>query len=597
MVCAALEWSQSLRRAADLVAAGSIWVLLGGAAASCRWPSLLEHPAVRWVGRLAFPLTLLLPVLQVYGHWSSGVSDGSHIGGVIPYSDAGDYWLGAERLLHGLALDSWNSRRPLNAALLAVRLALVGGHHRGAVLAEALMLGGGIYLAGRSLTAALGTSVGATSVALLLLFARIFVSPSLSESLGLTLGCLALTLLIAASFERRIVLLAVGFGALGLALQARPGALFCIPTLLGWTVVAFGPTRLSRLRAACVGVLGASCSVGVTLAVTFATRAMRGAGQANFAFTLYGLAKGGTGWHSAELDYPQLRGMSDAQQASLLYERSFAAIREHPGRLMLGLYRGADDFVQHVTARQFDTGRLFPHHPWMAWTVVGAAVLIVWARLAHRNRVEAHPSSTKMLGAVVLGAIASLPVIFFDGRDRVFAPVAPFVAAYASALLYDCVRPEASIPEDHLPGSDRGATVYAGVAAVALAVLAVAGAWLAPMPRIHEEALCLGLPGDPVLAAAGLPFFRVVKTRSDVARPEDIPLSTLTERLRPDDYDPAFVDALRTMAAGDLMAAAMTRQGFLVYLLGHAVDLESLARTRPNCSAATLGSVTVVRAR
>jgi hypothetical protein len=558
VVCSALEFSLGVRTVARLLAAGLPFMLLGWAVAAVRWPAL-AHGVVRRLAPHGLVLTVLLFVLFLYGGWSRAISGGTSLGGVVPYSDAAGYFVGAERLLDEGALDSWNSRRPINAVLLAVRLALAGRSFRFALLLQVLLLGSATFFAARALAHKLGAWAGALLVSIVLLFSGRFVGTALSEPLGVTLGCLSLAMLLPAVGGAPGASLACGFMALGLGLQARAGAMFTVPLLLAWAAASFGPRLTDRARA--IGIAGAGVVLSMaTVAVSARLAGAKGgAAQSNFAYTLYGLAKGGLGWTKAQIDYPELGHMSDAEVARLLYARSGEAIRERPTDLLRGLWHGLDFFVQRLTLSQFDTGRVFPGHPWVSWVLVGGAVTVVAIRVRPNLSAAIERRAFTMLQATVAGALLSVPIVFYDGTWRVFAPAVPFVAAYVAVLV------RSALPASSPPGSYAGvsASVAApAIATAAIAILAMAGPRLAIALGFAESSRarpCADQPADGAVVHGGLPFVRVVRDRPEVSRPEDVAVRDLASGLRRAELTPSIAQALQALTVGDMLLLSRAR--------------------------------------
>ena len=80
-----------------------------------------------WKGTLlGLGLILALFALTVSGLWTSGVSEPSIVGGLMPFSDAAGYYSDARRLLEGQLFSAFSSRRPLFAGMLSALLALTG---------------------------------------------------------------------------------------------------------------------------------------------------------------------------------------------------------------------------------------------------------------------------------------------------------------------------------------------------------------------------------------------------------------------------------------------------------------------------------------
>ena len=75
---------------------------------------------------LGLALCIIVAINPILLSWMDSRWGYSKIGGVLPWSDAQGYFAGAYRLLNTEQLDSFNSRRPINAAMFGFRLLLLG---------------------------------------------------------------------------------------------------------------------------------------------------------------------------------------------------------------------------------------------------------------------------------------------------------------------------------------------------------------------------------------------------------------------------------------------------------------------------------------
>ncbi len=402
------------------------------------------------VDAVGLPVALVLAAVPVLGAWAAARTHGALIGGLLPYSDAADYLAGADRLLSDGTLDEWNSRRPLNATLLAVRLALTAGSLRGALLVQAALLGASALLAARALATGAGRGAGAVLLGAVLVFGGIFAPTTMSECLGLSLGALGFAVLCHSARAPSRARWAAGFALVTSALSARSGPFGVLPMLLAWASVDLthdGRPRFDR-RGLVAGLAGTLGGFTVNALVLRVHHGARSGAQSNFAYTLYGIAHGGVGWERAFADFPTLRGLPDSQAGGYVYTRALAAIRQHPADLALGLWRNVACAVDSVTDNA--SGGVLAGHPALQWiaalgSACGAAVVTV--RMLRR-----HPGDRArwLPVAGALGMVASVPVIYMDGRERVFAAAFPLGVAWAATLLagLDTRRDTAAVDAD-----------------------------------------------------------------------------------------------------------------------------------------------------
>lgn len=453
---------------AALAAVGVIATLVGAARRTAPW----RGPDPVW----ALPVAMGLSVVPLVEMWSSARTNGILVGGLLPFSDACDYLQGAERLLTLGALDGWNSRRPLNAALLAARLWLGDHDLTRALVLQATLFAVAVSLAARSLARDLGAAAASALLGGVSVFAAIYLATTMSESLGLTLGCLALAALWHAARTRDSVHLALGLGVLTVGLQARAGPFMLLPSLLAWTWLDGADlSRRERLGRTGVAVVGIVAAFAFNAVLLRAHHGLAGGAQSNFAHTLYGLAAGGVGWERAAHDFPVIATMSEADAASFVYARAGDLMRAHPVWFVKGL-------VANVGAVAATLGTpLLERHPVGQWCALAAivAVMLLVARAALRRR--PHDRSLRMTYAAAIGLAASVPVIYIDGRERVFAAGFPLGIASIAATI-SALRPSLPTPSiDDARRDVRAPLTLAG--AMLVAALIVPRASITQPPR------------------------------------------------------------------------------------------------------------------
>ena len=72
----------------------------------------------------------------------------STLGSYMPYSDAADYYNGAQTLMHFGSLTAWSSRRPLNAMFLATHLFWLGDNLKNSLLFQSILCATSVFMAG-----------------------------------------------------------------------------------------------------------------------------------------------------------------------------------------------------------------------------------------------------------------------------------------------------------------------------------------------------------------------------------------------------------------------------------------------------------------
>jgi hypothetical protein len=467
--------------------------LLGGTAVALAVLSWRE-----WRGRrvtlapLAVLIALGLSIAPALASWLGPYAAYSKIGGVLPWSDASEYHIGGIQLLETGRLSSFNMRRPLNAGFYATRLFLTMDNFWAVLLIQALLLGGAGFWVCRTIARRFGLAAGVASGAVLYTYALACIDVTLSEALGLTMGCLAFVALWQAVERTSLWLFAVGLVTLTVALNIRSGAFLVLPLLIGWIGWDAHRRGSNAWRPAALAVV----AVAVGFLLCMPMNAMFGTGggsaQGNFADILYGIAHGGVGWQAAAHDFAGRHFASDADLAHAIYRAAFTQIIHHPQTFARGLWVGYRSYL----------GRTYGFAPHVMNFVFSVAMLVGWVGLLQRP----HRRLGSMLLAAWLGILLSVPFIFQDGGHRVMAPIVPFLAApvgLGAAVLarrgFTGLKAVAERSE-----SQRSVTLTAFACGCALLLL-VAGAplsvWLHTAPRVSAP-VC-GTGEIPMVLEAG----------------------------------------------------------------------------------------------
>ena len=428
---------------------GALYAAVGGLLLGAAAHRLL---AARLVTRKSFrspSLQLLTRPLAVSGavvaylvpivdKWENGRGGYSAIGGVIPWRDADGYYSGAVRLLFDGYLDSWSSRRPLNGAFLADRLAMTNLDLRLALVIQAILLGAACYIAARTVAQDFGPIAGLALFAGMYSFASFGVETTLSESLAVTLGALAFAALWNALRDRRVWLCAAGLFLLAVALAARPGTVVILLVLPVLFALYFRGQKLINLRVLGLGaaVIVAAVAMNVFVAVTL--KGTPSTLNASFYPTLYGLAKGNEEWRVVYTDYPQLDHMSAPEAAKFIRGKAIDEIRQHPGTFVKGLARSTGDYLQQTRDKITGPVEQAPVRRMLyAAAVLGAALAVGLRWRTSRWRVLLDL-------ALFAGVVLAVPVLFglwlSDNHIGQWLPLAYVVGGYVAFVVLGTAR-------------------------------------------------------------------------------------------------------------------------------------------------------------
>jgi hypothetical protein len=359
---------------------------------------------------------LALTITPAMVSWLTARWAYSKIGGVIPWADASAYQIGGSRLLHQGRLDAFNMRRPWNAGFYAVRMSLTGQNFWASMLLQGLLVGLSAMLLLGVLAKRLGLPACLAAAAVLFAFVEPVIDLTLSESLGLTLGCLAAAALCEGVSTRRSWLFALGLLELTVALNVRAGAYLMLPALLIWLFVDTLRSHLPLWKPMLMAVGAVVAGFALVLPMNALYGSGAGSVNGNFSYVLYGLAHGGTGWDSAFAEFNPKDFDSEKAMTDAIYDAAIAEIRAHPGKLVQGLLRGYGKYAEEGVYGY-------------ASSPISVTLLILmaigWVPLLSRGPLRRLGS---MVFAAWLGFLVSVPFVFPDGGFRVIAVVVPLLA-------------------------------------------------------------------------------------------------------------------------------------------------------------------------
>ena len=406
------------------------------------------------------------------------------LGGVIPWSDAGNFYGDAERLAHGARFAL--SQRPMASGFTGFLLWADGNHLRGALLVTALVCAAAVAIVTNEVWRTHGWRAAAVAFLIVYVVVRRFTGLVQTENLGVPLGAVAFVLLWRAADRGRTgggaALVGSGLLLLTLGLVARAGAFFVLPALVVWAWRACG----AGAGGAAVGGAAVGFAANRGLLALFGTRQAFG----YFAYTLYGIVFHGD-YSSALRDHPELVPLSEAERAAHIFPIVRAEIAHHPMALVSGFGRALgqyfagfhglasyvwfnpDDFaIEDAGARAaalhkgglFGVLRLWTSQMGV-YSLVNAAVmgalaiaLVVSAIAVVRGLVRDRQSPhTALLAWSALGILASVP--FNPPWDidtmQVQATTVPFVAALFGVAIFG--RREDLAPRDEDEEDDEDA--------------------------------------------------------------------------------------------------------------------------------------------
>ena len=428
-----------------LLASGLVWL-------KCRRQGVEKAENSRLAGCGAFFRTHLfwlmlgaglLPLVAIWSgsfvQWSTMYSS---LMGRIPWSDAVAYYSGAGSFLDTGELNAWTARRPMNTLLFSARYQLVGEWLERALAFQGVLAGIALFLATRKVWAVFGGAGALFFFSLAYGFHRIFGPTTLSEGLGLTVGLLAIPLLIDGVYRRSLPDYLMAALVLALGQVIRPGAIFLLPALMIWGFPGFG--RKFHQRALVFAATAFAIFVPF-LANKACLQFYPGTSPANsnFALTLYGLTIG-TDWKGAEdaLRETRLPMREGETEADAIYRDSLENMRRNPGVFVrtLGynfgysLARVPADVGNSLFSLGIRRGGLTA--PFVAMFGVICLVLFAPATIELCARIRGRNLPRGWFWALAMAAmVATFPIIIRDGSFRVLAASYPLFLVLGAAIL------------------------------------------------------------------------------------------------------------------------------------------------------------------
>ncbi|NPV74983.1 MAG: hypothetical protein HPY59_01280 [Anaerolineae bacterium] len=299
--------------------------------------TLAFTPDTRWGRISAFLLSLWVFGLSLTGLWASGQSEPGAASGLLPWTDAANYYHDALRLLEGFSFQLFSAWRPLFPALLAGLLG-ASGQNLQAVLGI-LVLIAGLSACALSLQVRYthGSLAAAATLTLLFLYYRRFSGTTLSENLGFTLGCLGLALLWQGARQHKAWSAVAGLFSTALALNARPGPFFALAFMLVWGMRYFRRTSFVSWRFLGLGLAAILAAFTSNMLVQRQTTREPVVPFGNFTSALYGVATGGQGWTQFREDHPEVAALPDPERTLVSLQVIFKQFAATPEKALAGV--------------------------------------------------------------------------------------------------------------------------------------------------------------------------------------------------------------------------------------------------------------------
>jgi hypothetical protein len=446
----------------------------------------------RQLGWFGLPILIALCIFSMSAVWAGLHRPGDvqymSIQGLVPFSDARDYFDDANRVIQQGVFTNDGQNRPIAEAMRTAEYALSGLSYVGTLLIQAILFAVVTFWASTAVARRFGVWPAVAFAAMVYAVGREFLPTFLTESIGLLWGVAAVPFFIACVASRSLTSAIIGIFLFAIGMFARMGAMFTLPAMVFWTGIQSFPSFWDRLRTVGLAffalVLAAMYSYGVAKVYTRANVSF----ASNFSYTACGLSVGGD-WTSCPKLYEKEFAVAK-NRTSFLYAKALANLRadSHPALKLLG--ENTQAFVSQLPGILTEgyipiNGASFAV-VWLVFSTFGFAWLIVRQKMS-----RAEFSFWLLVG---LSTVASAAVIFQDDGRRVMIVSYPLAALFFSRCLCPGPKnPYAAVPLASRPGLVTAVTsfVLLGVAAAPYA-MHMLGAPYFPQPKSADNLVVFG---------------------------------------------------------------------------------------------------------
>ncbi|RJR06175.1 hypothetical protein C4588_08105 [Candidatus Parcubacteria bacterium] len=287
---------------------------------------------------LLFTVILFFYTFTLAGVWASGRSEPTMISGLIPIVDGENYYTDALRWLNGGSFSSYSAKRPIFTAFLST-IAKVSGQSIQVMQAVIMVLMAiSSYFSCKEITKVINPFGSTLFFILIFLYSRQYIGCFLSETIGLILGLSGFALLIRQRNDLRHWSFNLSIFLIALALNARAGTFFILPLLLFW-IYRTQKNEKNRWKI----VISSFFCMSMAFLINSLLIQYFGNGQnipfSNFAYILYGLARGGSGWSQILTDHPELFTLEEFQLTKEIWSLTQQLILQNPQNFISGLLK------------------------------------------------------------------------------------------------------------------------------------------------------------------------------------------------------------------------------------------------------------------
>lgn len=359
-------------------------------------------------------LTLLL-VLAVFafalaGVWAGGKSTPMAINGLIPIVDAEMYYNDALRLLNGGVISSVaGGYKALFTIYLAGILSITGYSLQITLAVMTFVAALGCFLTINNFNRLYGVLPATIIFLLIFLFSRIHIGNVSSELLGIPIGLIGFTLLIARNNSEKQHATFWGYFFLSLALNIRPGAYFILPALCVYQYFIERKPQILQIVTRCLIPILLGFLINFILSTLLVSKNNPFIGANYFIFMLYGLARGGSGWTQIFTNHPEILSLPSSDWGGKILSMSINEIINEPGKLIAGIFKQFILFFNPAELRKNVFSYVNPETNWLAMLL--QIMLVILLIFALYKIIRSKEKKMFIYVAAFIGILATLPII------------------------------------------------------------------------------------------------------------------------------------------------------------------------------------------
>ena len=348
--------------------------------------------------------------------------------------------------------------RPYYSLYLGGLMAAADSRFQIALPLQAAVAGFAIGIAASCIGRISGASLACAFAAALLVFAAQFVGTTLTENSGLVLGILAFAALWRAGDRATAPTLFAVFFVLGLAFNARPGAIFALPAILALFLFLAPASRWVRLARTTAGIGALVLAWAASGWLSSRLGGPDAVHQLNFAHMAYGNSVGATTYLQIYIDHPELAALQPEAFGPAALRLAIDNVLHRPHLFALGCLRGAAHYLYN----------LFAYVPFLPLRAVLILCWLVGIAVSLRHWRDGR---ARILLCAQAGVLTAAPMLTYYGGFRIFSVTYPVDALLVAQGAVALLRARRATAEYRLHTVDRFAWGAFTAAALPLAAM------------------------------------------------------------------------------------------------------------------------------